>query len=1657
MRYRGNTVLTLLLVFAAAIMMGSAAWAGAPSPTPESHGMLAKMPYPVYWQATVVYEGKLYCFGGIAQDKLTSANGDCTYTQIYDPATDKWTVGAPMTVPRRLCSAAVVNGKIHVTGGRDDIDALDAHEVYDPATNTWTTAKRTPSIVRGHSTAGVNGKLILIAGNTNAYQKWVKIYDPATDAWKSGKDMPIDRGGVAYGNAVYVPAKNRIVYVAGDKGATGASNYIGKSYAYDPTADAWDNTLSTPIKINQFSIACDTGTSKVYTFGGQYYDTDAAADMENPIPMVLDCNTWTWNDANHFPTAPPSPADRRMGGAGFINNKIYLAGGLPAGDIINLLDAYDPATDTWYQPNKPSDELRQGTQTNAVGNLIYSIGGWYDGGANGQVIVYDTVTNEWRTTNAVDPHPRMSGVSGVWNGKIVLSGGDDGTTSLAGDTVLYDPAADTFTALPPDPVSRSYGCGAIVGNVLYVFGGNDGGDPGTLAKTTALDLNSKTWATKADLPIAIEGATAQAFNGKIYIIGGFDNTAIPDNGLHDKVFIYDPVANTFTEGAEMPYATYLGASAVWGNYIIQDSGYHLYVDSETGNRYAEMGDFYQFYEPATDTWYAYPIRGWGRSYHGSAVVGNKLYSMLGASWNYLVERLDVLKMEGGTQCQVTCSANAAATGQVGVDVVFEGSGSGSGCTGNPEYTWDYGDGTQGVGTNTTHKYTAAGSYRWSFTTKIDNVPCTKYGDITISQAQVCEVTCGATVATTGTTNVDVIFVGTATATHCTGQPAYAWNYGDGSTGVGNNTTHKYATAGTFDWTLTVTVDDKSCTKTGRITITEPDRCTLTCDATVAATGKTGVDVIFFATATKSAACVGNIGYAWVYGDGATGEGNNTTHAYAAAGSYNWSVTVTVDDKTCTKSGTVVISDDARCTLVCNATVATSGQVGVDVIFFATATAENCTGQPHYAWVYGDGVTGEGNNTTHAYAAAGSYNWSVTVTVDDKTCTKNGTVVITDGNAPTFTLGNGEGKTDTVVKLPITLSKSEAKMFAAGFDIVFDTAFLSPDDIVTGTKHDYGVEIPQAIKDLGFTAPVSMPAANTVRFGLVNLTSPTALPDDVVAYIRFKVIAANGSSTVTNTCSGADADGNAIVTTCVNGTVTVKVISCEVTCTATVPATAKFKTPVTFTATAEKNNDCVGALSQQWSFGDGATSTDLVATHTYENPGTYTWTFTASADEQSCTKTGTITITTGLKVKLDWTAPAAECSTATGLGAQLIRTEQQQLYGNATFTLGSSSSGTGTVVKLPITLTEGASALFAAGFDIVFDTAFLTVDDKVTGTKHDYGVEIAQSVKDLGFTAPVSMPAANTVRFGLVNLTSPTAIPDGVVAYIRFTINATEGSTSVTNTCSGADADGNPVATICVNGTVEVAQQPVLLGYDIFRGTTQEPGEKVNTELVPAGIVTFMDENPPLGMIYYCVKAVWRNCADAPVCSNVANVRVALCEIKSCTANATPTSGFLPLAVNFTANVVTDGCTETPAYAWSFGDGGAATTQNASHTYNLPGTYEWTMIVTVQGQVCTQHGTVTVSVDPPHVTLVKKVTNPFRVRVEGTNFHQASMKVYIAGQTTPWANIKWKSATAFFIKGAGAYFPKTDTWTKIRLVNGDDGGETTVEFNRKTKAWRPVTN
>ncbi len=211
-----------------------------------------------YLQANVV-EGKIYLIGGLCQQKLEYplTNHASNVTEVYNPINDTWTTAASMPTTVWSYASAVTNEKIYITSGwtgssssRWGVDSSLSNQtqIFNPKTNDWSLGAPIPIPVTLAAAGATTGEMALkriyviggcLIANTQEQPgiQATQIYDPATDTWSSGAKMPIGRKGLG------VAVANDMLYAMG-----GASiSLINANEQYTPIGYGTpDPTYQTP-------------------------------------------------------------------------------------------------------------------------------------------------------------------------------------------------------------------------------------------------------------------------------------------------------------------------------------------------------------------------------------------------------------------------------------------------------------------------------------------------------------------------------------------------------------------------------------------------------------------------------------------------------------------------------------------------------------------------------------------------------------------------------------------------------------------------------------------------------------------------------------------------------------------------------------------------------------------------------------------------------------------------------------------------------------------------------------------------------------------------------------------------------------------------------------------------------------------------------------------------------------------------------------------------------------------------------------------------------------------------------------------------------------------------------------------------------------------
>ncbi|MGD8644866.1 MAG: PKD domain-containing protein [Chromatiales bacterium] len=164
------------------------------------------------------------------------------------------------------------------------------------------------------------------------------------------------------------------------------------------------------------------------------------------------------------------------------------------------------------------------------------------------------------------------------------------------------------------------------------------------------------------------------------------------------------------------------------------------------------------------------------------------------------------------------------SGEPGVAVSFDGSGSTDPNNDPLTYAWDFGDGGTASVVSPMHTYTAAGVYTVSLTVndgQIDSALVTTTATIEVAPANRAP-TADAGGPYSGDTGASIQFDGSGSSDPDGDSLSYAWDFGDGSVGSGATPTHSYSAAG--EYTVELVVNDgllDSAASSTTATVTDP--------------------------------------------------------------------------------------------------------------------------------------------------------------------------------------------------------------------------------------------------------------------------------------------------------------------------------------------------------------------------------------------------------------------------------------------------------------------------------------------------------------------------------------------------------------------------------------------------------------------------------------------------------------------------------------------------------------------------------------------------------------------------------------------------------------------------------------------------------------------
>jgi WD40 repeat protein len=239
------------------------------------------------YTATLLPNGKVLVAGGSDINGTSVPNAE-----IYDPVAGRWTLTGSLAVSRSEHTATLLpDGEVLVAGGYHFIPppsssngGLASTELYNPATGKWSPVGSLHMARSSHTATLLPGGQVLVAGGDANLVGSAELYDPASETWNATGSLAAGR---VNHTATLLPSG--MVMVAGGSGNT-STGYVSKAELYDPSTGTWSpasdllrgRALHTTTLLPNGKVLVAAGFGNIALASTELYDS---ASLSSPVQL----------------------------------------------------------------------------------------------------------------------------------------------------------------------------------------------------------------------------------------------------------------------------------------------------------------------------------------------------------------------------------------------------------------------------------------------------------------------------------------------------------------------------------------------------------------------------------------------------------------------------------------------------------------------------------------------------------------------------------------------------------------------------------------------------------------------------------------------------------------------------------------------------------------------------------------------------------------------------------------------------------------------------------------------------------------------------------------------------------------------------------------------------------------------------------------------------------------------------------------------------------------------------------------------------------------------------------------------------------------------------------------------------------------------------
>ncbi|WP_437308227.1 kelch repeat-containing protein [Sorangium sp. So ce388] len=600
--------------------------------TPSIDTPPMESPITMGMSATLLGDGRVLVAGG------WSYSGSVQRAQLFDPASDTWSVTRPMSVFRCYHSATLLHdGRVLVAGGSDNQAPLSSAELFDPELERWEPAGEMETARQDQTATRLQDGSVLVAGGQGdfrtGYTKTAELYRPSFNSWRT---TVLEMNTARFGHSATLLHDGRVLIAGGGSGEIG---YVSSAELFDPVTESWAFTDSmstsrgghTATRLAEGPVLITGGLTTNGENESEYLDRAELFDTESPM--------WTrakgqMNAARFHHSATRLP-----------DGRVLVAGGEYGGSA----EVFDPRSEG-FTPTTPMRAGRASVAATLTDGLVL-VTGYSDGMDSGTgAELFDPGREIWVATGTM-ASPRKNHAATLLDdeGHVLVSGGVGATEDLV-SAETYDPKTLEWTPTMPMKAARSLHTATLLedGFVLAVGGVSSAALGSLLDSAELFDPRQRSWSyveRRMHTPRSDHTAT-RLLDGRVLVVGGVDGTS-----SLKLVELFDRRTRTWTLTTDLSTARFGHTATLLGNSCVLVAG-GIGAGSDLSS--AEL------FDPQDDTWTPTPRMNFARVGHTATLLDDGRVLMAGGAVNQdapTVAELFTL-LPAGAACSARCECQS---------------------------------------------------------------------------------------------------------------------------------------------------------------------------------------------------------------------------------------------------------------------------------------------------------------------------------------------------------------------------------------------------------------------------------------------------------------------------------------------------------------------------------------------------------------------------------------------------------------------------------------------------------------------------------------------------------------------------------------------------------------------------------------------------------------------------------------------------------------------------------------------------------------------------------------------------------------------------------------------------------------------------------------